>query len=320
MDDSAEILIYCNYEQPGGVERVSLRLRDFLDRLDHDAELVSLFGDPIFGERSTALENRSFAGRTIVFSRKADLREIGARARGARLVYWRHVPVWQRGMKRLIENAFIAYMSRRGKIACVCDDLAAEICALPFVNVSNVFACYSPVSEGLPETVPIRMPASDRPFRLAYFGRRGSQKRLEDVLNQVLEARERGFELDVFVYGYEETPVSEPIEGVHFVGPVDDPLAALSAADAVVLISDYEGFPTIMVEAALTGTPIIANEFRTGLEDFDRLVGPVTRMDPQDPGALAQALGALEPGEYRFDALTDRVLARDWLWVLGGQG
>src|SRR6056297_2859653 len=93
MGHDAEIRIYCNYEQPGGIERVSLRLRDFLDRQGCDVGLVSAVGDRIFGETTERLDPDNLSGCRVIFSRKGDLRDIRGQARGARLIYWRHVPV-----------------------------------------------------------------------------------------------------------------------------------------------------------------------------------------------------------------------------------
>ncbi|MBV7378735.1 glycosyltransferase family 4 protein [Maritimibacter dapengensis] len=316
MRKNAKIQIYCNYEHPGGIERVSLRLRALLGRSQRPAGLISLFGDPIFGHETAAFSNTSLAGQVLIFSRKGDLREMGARARKARLIYWRHVPVTQRGYKRLIEIAFIAWLSRIGQIVCVCDDLAAEVVALPFVNANNVRACYSPIGRNVPPLVDIREPSGNGPLKLVYFGRPGTQKRLDLVLWQVDNARYNNVDVELTVYGYDGVPEGGEMDGVTYAGIVEKPTEAMRAADAVILISEYEGFPTVMVEAALTGTPIIANDFRTGRADFERLIGPVTGIDAEDPLSLAQALSTLPTGQYNMSALSDEVLAEDWLRVL----
>lgn len=316
MRKNAKIQIYCNYEHPGGIERVSLRLRALLGRSQRPAGLISLFGDPIFGYETAAFSNTSLADQILIFSRKGDLREMGARARKARLIYWRHVPVTQRGYRRLIEIAFIAWLSRIGQVVCVCDDLAAEIVALPFVRASNVWACYSPISPKAPDLVTIREPSGSGPFKLVYFGRPGRQKRLDLVLWQIDNARYNGVDVELTVYGYDGVPEGGEMDGVTYAGTVDMPTKAMRAADAVILISEYEGFPTVMVEAALTGTPIIANDFRTGRADFERLIGPVKGIDPEDPMALADALGDMPTGQYNLTALSDEVLADDWLRVI----
>lgn len=317
MSGFPDILIYCNYEQPGGVERVSLRLRDFLDRMGHDAELISAFGDPVFGEPSEALATTNLSGRVVVFSRKGDLREMGRDARGARLVYWRHVPVTARGWRRLVDLAFMAWISRKAEIVCVCDELASEIVELPFMRKDAVVTCYSPVGANLPEAVDIRAPG-DGPFRLVYFARHGDQKRLDLVLWQVADACADGRDVRLDIYGFEEPPEVDGVsmDGVAFCGRTDAPLERLAEADAVILVSDYEGFPTVMVEAALTGTPIICNDFRTGRVDFETLIGPVNLIDPEAPGALGEAIDSLASGSYALDALSDAQLARDWLDVL----
>lgn len=320
MGQDAEIRIFCNYEQPGGIERASLRLRDFLDRQGYDAGLVSAGGDRIFGETTERLGSDNLSGRRVIFSRKGDLRDMRGKARGVRLIYWRHVPVARTALKRLQDILFLAWVGRRGQVVCVCDELSAEITALPFVRETRVFTCYAPLDPDLPDRVAIREPAGTGPLKIAYFGRDSAQKRLDAVLWQITQARARGAEVEVTVYGYDTVPPGADAAGVRFAGVTDDPLAALRAADTVLVLSRYEGFPTIMVEAARTGTPIIANGFRTGRTDFERLIGPVADLDPDDPDGLIRALEDLPKGHYDLSALSDEALALDWLRVIDGAG
>jgi glycosyltransferase involved in cell wall biosynthesis len=55
---------------------------------------------------------------------------------------------------------------------------------------------------------------------------------------------------------------------VHLVGPVDDPLPAMRAADLFVLSSRYEGFANVVLEALACGTPVVAARSVSGVLDM----------------------------------------------------
>jgi len=74
------------------------------------------------------------------------------------------------------------------------------------------------------------------------------------ILGRALIARELGHESRLRAHAVD----SGVADRVRFAGFVDDVLPAMSAADAVVLTSAWEGLPNAAVEAALAGTPIVA--------------------------------------------------------------
>jgi glycosyltransferase involved in cell wall biosynthesis len=312
MSPDEPILIYCRWEAAGGVERVSLRLRDFLRRHGVAAELVCRGGGEVFGARALPVEDLRLRGRRLVFSRKSDLRDIGPRALTARPIYWRHIPVAGGPMRRILDHAFIAAMSRLGPVICVCDDLAAEMTALPLVRRASLRAMLSPVGADLPARVPIRRPDALR--HLIHAGRPGGQKRLDRICAALTEARAAGQPVSLTAFGYPpDTPVPP---GVTLAPPESDPRPALATADALVVWSDYEGFPTIMVEAALAGCPILANDFRTGRADFARLIGPVAPLG-QEPDTLTRAFTRLPTGHYDLSGVRDKALWPLWQEALG---
>jgi glycosyltransferase involved in cell wall biosynthesis len=91
-----------------------------------------------------------------------------------------------------------------------------------------------------------------------------------------LEQRVRGLGLDAHV---------------QFLGVVTDPVDYFASADAFALTSDYEGTPTVLIEAFAAGVPVVA----TGVGDVPALCaqGAGVVVPPRDPAATARALQAV---------------------------
>ncbi|MCU1585659.1 MAG: glycosyltransferase [Microbacteriaceae bacterium] len=83
-------------------------------------------------------------------------------------------------------------------------------------------------------------------------------------------------------------------ESAFVVGPYANPFPIMAAADCFVLSSDYEGQPMVLLEAAITGLPIVSVDFGS-IED------------------------ALPEGEMRVVDQTDDALAEGMLAFLDGQ-
>jgi glycosyltransferase involved in cell wall biosynthesis len=76
---------------------------------------------------------------------------------------------------------------------------------------------------------------------------------------------------------------------VHFVGAVRDPADVLAVADLLVLPSLTEGMPAVLIEAGLSGLPVVATDVGAVREV---VVPGETGMvvPPRDPGALSKAV------------------------------
>jgi glycosyltransferase involved in cell wall biosynthesis len=283
------------------------------------SNLLSREGNPVFSAETSPANLRNIFGTTLIFSRKRDIFELGFRALFTRrLVYWRHIP-FQRGsrLRKILDMAFVVALSRLGQIVCVCDELAKEIRAVPLVAGDRVKVCYSPLEGSDAGQVAIRAQKANSEIHLVYFGREGAQKRLHDVLNLVDQARAEGFEIILSIFGYKAKPdilTDKPY--IHFRGTTDSPISVLASSDGLILISEFEGFPTAMAEAAMCGAPIFCNAFRTGLEDFERLIGPVNRISPELPQSLALALQSVQLGSYNMKQLSRETILDQWRKVL----
>ena len=78
------------------------------------------------------------------------------------------------------------------------------------------------------------------------------------------------------------------IENVRFIGPTENVVRVLHAADAFVMPSIYEGIGVAGLEAAATGLPLLVAD-SPGLRDLS-LLGPHVRLHQLDAGSLASAL------------------------------
>ncbi|MFB7617415.1 glycosyltransferase family 4 protein [Kitasatospora sp. NPDC056181] len=82
----------------------------------------------------------------------------------------------------------------------------------------------------------------------------------------------------------------------HFLGTLADPAPLYRAADALLLTSDSEGVPGVLIEAALAGLPAVATDVgwvRSVVQDGR--TGALTA--PGDPLALAEALAKVLAGD-----------------------
>ncbi|MBR9823300.1 MAG: glycosyltransferase [Rhodobacteraceae bacterium] len=80
---------------------------------------------------------------------------------------------------------------------------------------------------------------------------------------------------------------------VRFLGSVKNPYPAIAGASALVLASDFEGMPTVLLEARALGTPIVTTPAggasTEAIEGYDAAV----LVPAADPAALSAALSAL---------------------------
>lgn len=112
-------------------------------------------------------------------------------------------------------------------------------------------------------------------------------------------------------------------ERFHLVGPVNDPVPYYAAADALILPTIYDPFPSTVIEALACGLPVVTTT-SCGARDVARELDPQLVCDVYDANALAAGLKrvlvlAENPGtkqvanklasNYGIDRMIDRSLA-----------
>ena len=104
---------------------------------------------------------------------------------------------------------------------------------------------------------------------LVTVGRLSPEKRLYSVIDTLKEL-DSEIELLIIGDGVEEqnlksyTKEKNLISRVHFLGRVENPFNYIRASDIFILASEGEGFPNVIIEAMLCGTPVISTDCLTG--------------------------------------------------------
>jgi glycosyltransferase involved in cell wall biosynthesis len=112
------------------------------------------------------------------------------------------------------------------------------------------------------------LPGDGRSFRLGFFGRLTSVKRVDVIVElAALLKREVPGQFGVYLFG--EGPLRSGLEQqvrrlgledvVHFMGFTSQPASWLRNMDALLLTSDHEGLPMIVLEAMALGVPVISH-------------------------------------------------------------
>ncbi|MEA2768084.1 MAG: hypothetical protein QOD93_1046 [Acetobacteraceae bacterium] len=103
-------------------------------------------------------------------------------------------------------------------------------------------------------------------------------------------------------------------EHVGFQGFVQNPLPYMREADAFVLSSRSEGFGNVLVEALGCGTPVVSTNCRHGPAEILGHGEYGILVPPQDPAALAIALGRIIDERHRWGSELLRTRAGDFTY------
>lgn len=147
---------------------------------------------------------------------------------------------------------------------------------------------------------PVVLPTEERRFRIGFFGRLVAVKRVDLILQAacLLETESPG-EYAFCIFG--DGPLREALEAeaerlgitaaVRFMGFTQDVAAHLKAMDLLVLTSDHEGLPMIVLEAMTMRVPVVSHAVGAipALLDEGRAG---TLLTTQAPEAFARAIAA----------------------------
>lgn len=110
---------------------------------------------------------------------------------------------------------------------------------------------------------------TDQPFRVGLAGRLVAVKRVDILIHTARLLLDAHPDIDIEFTVYGDGPLRNQLESlnhetgtdriVHFAGHRDDINGILAQLDALILTSDGEGLPMILLEAMLARTPVIAH-------------------------------------------------------------
>lgn len=151
--------------------------------------------------------------------------------------------------------------------------------------------------------------------RLLAVGALRTQKRFDGLLACMTRLDDR-YHLTIVGGGVEEARLHalaqrlQLQEKVTFVGHQVNPYNFMQAADVMLLTSDYEGFPNVLLEANALGKPIIAYGCPGGTAEIieEGLNGHLVAC--QDEEALVRAIERLDTDRFDAVAIQDRVQSR----------
>lgn len=216
-----------------------------------------------------------------------------------RIVSWLHAPV-----QRYIDAGFGGYDSLRFADAhfAISRNLAADLRRhLPEIPVLHI---HNPVVLPPVQVSEIKDDTARRGDRLYFIGRIAVEKRL-DVIVRALALSGTKYQLTIIGDGYEndmsalkrvisETGMQSQIT---LAGWQEHPWEVVRDAAAVILASEYEGFPLVLIEALSRGIPVIS----TPVDGVIELVRPGENgyLFPfGDVDSLAKILDTMEAGLF----------------------
>jgi glycosyltransferase involved in cell wall biosynthesis len=204
-------------------------------------------------------------------------------------------------------DATVASCVQRGAVA-VSDDLAVRLKKL--LPGARIFVVTNGVdAEELRHRaienadIPIRKPGT---LRIGYFGRLVPVKRLDLLLESVAELRRQTKgPVELFIVG--EGPDQAALlqyakdlgvaDATHFVGFKANVSSWVREMDGVVLTSDHEGLPMIVLEALALGVPVVARAVG-GIPEVLGSVNTAWLVDGNSPSDVARTLAStLAPRE-----------------------
>jgi glycosyltransferase involved in cell wall biosynthesis len=108
------------------------------------------------------------------------------------------------------------------------------------------------------------VPAKKAAFRFVSVGRLSAEKGLDKALRILATLDNRDFEYHIIGEGSERKRLEKLAEtlgiasNVTFQGVQKNPFAWIKSADLLLLTSEFEGFPNVLLESGALGTPVVA--------------------------------------------------------------
>ena len=226
----------------------------------------------------------------------ACLARIGAPA--VRLVLWEHSPPSRSRNSPTWLYAISASLlyPLATRVVTVSSGVAADVRRITLGLGSKVQTIFNPIPA--PRVARTDSGQGDG-RRILWVGRLDAPKNPELMLNAfALLPPGQGYLLEIVGDGPLRPRLEQRVRDlglagtVRFLGFRDDPAAHMAAADLLVLSSDREGLPSVLVEALYAGLRVVSTDCGSGIRDIllDGRYGTIVPV--RDPQALAAAIEA----------------------------
>lgn len=197
----------------------------------------------------------------------------------------------------------VPFLYRRADVvAVVAEEMRSGLAAAARFPQESIRVLYNPVvtpelcAAAQEEPVHPWLREGDRPVFVS-VGRLVGQKNFSLLIRAFAKLRQRAdARLVIFGEGELRPQLAELVASLGLQSDVDmpgffeNPFSALRCASAFVLSSDWEGLPTVVIEALACGCPIVATDCETGPREIlqDGALGTLVRVGDED--ALAEAM------------------------------
>jgi len=152
------------------------------------------------------------------------------------------------------------------------------------------------VPDAVIEELPALPGAARRPWHLCAVGRLVPQKNFALLLRSVAALADLPVTLDIIGDGAQRAMLQGLAHSlgiadrVRFVGAVSDVPRRLAQAEVMLLTSDFEGYPAVIVEALAAGTFVVARECAPAIRELLPAASVGTVVAGDDPQGFAQAV------------------------------
>lgn len=180
-------------------------------------------------------------------------------------------------------------------VVAVSQDLASK---LERRNGRHIAVITNSIDERVLSTPPAQRPTRPALKRIVFIGRIAPVKRIDVILQIARQAELKGLPYAFVILG--DGPDRAQLQAaapgnVIWQGFVADPLPTLAEADALILTSDHEGTPTVVLEALALGVPVVARQVG-GIPEILRGYASGTLVNGTAPERWLDAIGAVVNG------------------------
>mgnify|MGYP003303278210 CR=1 FL=1 len=142
------------------------------------------------------------------------------------------------------------------------------------------------------------------------------QKKLTRIIEAAKLLKYEGIDFEVwFVGGGPDTEAYKELvkkynlkECIKFIGVKKNPYSYMDKSDAIILTSDYEGYPVVFLEALVLNKPIITTDVADAKKDIQNKFGVVTKKEIND---IYEAMKQFIQNGYKIKAQFEPVKYND---------